>query len=61
MFAPQATVKSFRAQYHAGNCDQVPANDSDVQHVDDPQEPAHAHGDRYRREFADENATKAAE
>jgi len=53
-------TRSFRAQDHTRDCDQVPADNSYVEYVDDPPQPAHSHGDRRRREFADENATKAA-
>ncbi len=54
-------MRSFPAQGEEGNRDQVPADDSYVNQVDYPQEPAHSHRDHHRYELADEHATKAAE
>jgi len=54
---PDYMAQLAKRDSHAGNCYRVPADDSDVQHIDYPQEPALAHCDSHQCEFADEGGT----
>ncbi len=51
---------SFPVQNHAGDHDQIPADDYDVNYIDDPKALAHPHRDRYGDELTHEDAAKAA-